>query len=92
MEQLYNKSAIIKIHISKTVDKYDNNCITRGINNGNLYTKKILDLKLIKPNTTLMDNYDKNKRIKLYNQLPADIKLIFNNTKFKTMLKQLFIQ
>lgn len=70
--------------MSKTVFKYDNNYITRGINNGNL--------RLIKPNTTLMANYYINRGIRLYNQLLADIKLIIYNIKFKITIEKLFIQ
>jgi hypothetical protein len=48
-----------------------------------------LNLRLIKPNTTLMMNYYINRGIQLFNQLPSGIKLIDNNNKFKLLIKNI---
>jgi hypothetical protein len=69
----------MKIYMNKTIIESYSMCKTREVNNGNL--------RLIKPNTSLIDNYYINKGIKLFNKLPANIKLIDNDIKFKIMVK-----
>jgi hypothetical protein len=45
-----------------------------------------------KPNTTLIQNYYMIRALRLFNQLPVNIKLMDNNLKFKLMQKTLYMQ
>lgn len=69
--------------MNKTEYEYQNTYNTRGENSGNL--------RLVKPNTSLMANYYINRGIKLFNHLPADIKQIYNINKFKLMIKNIYM-
>jgi hypothetical protein len=84
LEQLYEQLSIIEVFTNKTDYKYNNIYKTRGEDNGNL--------RLIKQNTTLMKNYYINKGIKLFNQLPTDIKQIHNKNKFKSAIKNMYMK
>lgn len=78
------KWSIIKVFTDKTNYEYHNIYKTRGENDGNL--------RLIKQNTTLMTNYYINKGIKLFNQLPTDVKQIYNINKFKLAIKNIYMR
>lgn len=69
------------VFTNKTDYEYHNTYNTRGESIGNL--------RLVKPNTTFMVNYYVSKGIKLFNQLPADIKQIFNINNFKLAIKNI---
>jgi len=71
------------MYMNKSAFESNNMYKSRGMNNDNL--------RLIKPNTSLMSNYYINKGIKLFNQLSVNIKSINNDIKFKIMIKQLYI-
>lgn len=62
--------------------EFHNTYNTREANNDNL----------LKLNTSLMCNYYINREIKLFNQLPDNIKLIDNDIKLKLMTKKLYMQ
>lgn len=65
LNQLYNKTSIVKIYMNQTVFECLNMYKTRGINNGGLRSTK--------PNKSLMDNFNTNRGITLFNQLPYRI-------------------
>lgn len=79
--QLYDKLPIIKVFTNKTDYEYHNTYNTRGESSGNL--------RLVKPNTTLMTNYYISKGIKLFNQLPDDVKQISKIKYFKLAIKNI---
>lgn len=64
--------------------KSQNNIETRNTINRNL--------RLIKPNTTLSFNYCVYREIKLFNNLPYNIKTIQNKSRFKYEIKKMYIQ
>jgi len=74
--------SVVKICKNNVDFEHYNLYKTRGIRNGNL--------ELFKPNTSLMGNYYINRGIKLFNQLPLNIKLIDNDIKFKVIIKKLY--
>jgi hypothetical protein len=70
--------------MNKTKYTYNNIHDTRREDSGNL--------RLIKSNITLMANYYTNKIIKLFNQLPSDIKQVDNINKFKLKIKNIYMR
>lgn len=88
IEQLYNKLSTTKllkciwakVNVNSIVNTYN----TKGWENSR-------NLRLIKPNTTLMVIYYINTGIKLSNQLSLNIKQIDNIGKFKLTIQNIWV-
>ena len=80
IEQLYDKLSITKIYMIKNQYKSQNKKITRNTDKGNL--------KLFKPNTNVIKLFYIYRGIKLFNDLPNNIKLINNKKQFKMEIKR----
>jgi hypothetical protein len=85
IEQLYNKLSTSKIYMIKNQlvphNKNNNNTIvTWNMNDGNFI--------LFKPNTVMIKIFYIYMGIKLFNELPNNVKIINNNRKFKLEIKK----